>query len=40
MLTDDKSIEIFVMADELCKIFNAMLCRRGLDALLKKKKRD
>ncbi len=31
MLTEDKVIEIFVMADEFCKIFNAMLRRRGLD---------
>jgi len=25
MLTEDKVIEIFVMADEFCKVFNAML---------------
>ncbi len=31
MLTEDKVIEIFVMADKFCKIFNAMLRRRGLD---------
>jgi len=30
MLTEDKVIEIFVMADEFCKVFNAMLRRRGL----------
>lgn len=30
MHTEDKVIEIFVMADEFCKIFNAMLRRRGL----------
>lgn len=30
MLTDDKITEIFVMADEFCKVFNAMLRRRGL----------
>ncbi len=28
MLTEDKVIEIFVMADEFCKVFNAMLRRR------------
>ncbi len=31
MHTEDKVIEIFVMADEFCKILNAMLRRRGLD---------
>ena len=30
MLTEDKITEIFVMADEFCKVFNAMLRRRGL----------
>jgi len=30
MLTEGKVIEIFVMVDEFCKIFNAMLRRRGL----------
>lgn len=29
MLTHDKISEFFVMADEFCKIFNAMLRRRG-----------
>jgi len=31
MLTEDKVIEIFVMADEFCKVFNAMFRCRGLD---------
>lgn len=31
MLTEDKITEIFVMADEFCKVFDAMLYRRGLD---------
>jgi len=29
MLTEDKVIEIFVMANEFCKVFNAMLRRRS-----------
>ncbi len=33
MLTEDKVIEIFVMADEFCKIFNAILCHRSFDRL-------
>ena len=32
MLTDDKVTEIFVMADEFCKVFNQMLKRRGLNS--------
>ncbi len=40
MLTEDKVIEIFVMADEFCKIFNAMLRRRGLDKPKEERKRD
>jgi len=28
MLTEGKVIEIFVMADEFCKVFNAMLRRK------------
>jgi len=40
MLTEDKVIEIFVMADEFCKVFNAMLRRRGLDKPKEGKKRD
>jgi len=40
MLTEDKVIEIFVMADEFCKIFNTMLRRRGLDKPQNGKKRD
>lgn len=40
MLTEDKVIEIFVMADEFCKIFNAMLRRRGLDRPKDGRKRD
>lgn len=31
MLTDDKVTEIFVMADEFCKVFNQMQKRRGLN---------
>jgi len=31
MPTEDKVIEILVMADEFCKVFNAMLRRRCLD---------
>ena len=40
MLTEDKITEIFVMADEFCKIFNAMLRRRGLSKPHKNRKRD
>ncbi len=40
MLTEDKVIEIFVMADEFCKVFNTMLCRRGLYKPKEGKKRD
>ena len=40
MLIDDKVTEIFVMADEFCKVFNAMLRRRGLDAPRKGVKRE
>ena len=40
MLTDDKITEIFVMADEFCKVFNAMLRRRGLCASREGRKRD
>ena len=29
MLTDDKIMEIFVMADEFCKVFNTMLPPQG-----------
>ena len=32
MLTEDKVTEIFVMADEFCKVFNQMLKRRGLNS--------
>ena len=32
MLTEDKITEIFVMADEFCKVFDAMLHRRGHSA--------
>ena len=31
MLTDNKVTEIFVMADEFCKVFNQMQKRRGLN---------
>jgi len=37
MLSEDKVIEIFVMADEFCKIFSAVHLRRGLDKPPKKK---
>ena len=40
MLTEDKITEIFVMADEFCKVFNAMLRRRGLEEPRKDKKRE
>lgn len=40
MLTEDKAIEIFVMADEFCKVLNTMLRRRGLDTPKERKKRD
>ena len=40
MLTDDKITEIFVMADEFCKVFNAMLRRRGLCKNKTGRKRD
>ena len=33
MLTEDKITEIFVIADEFCKVFNAMLRRRGLSKI-------
>nr|WP_304967570.1 hypothetical protein [uncultured Duncaniella sp.] len=39
MLTEDKIKEIFVMADEFCKVFNAMLRHRGLSETSKGKKR-
>ncbi len=40
MLTEDKVIEIFVMADEFCKVFNAMLRRRVVDLTGPKKGRS
>ena len=40
MLTDDKIMEIFVMADEFCKVFNTMLRRRGLEVPRKDRKRE
>ena len=40
MLTEDKITEIFVMADEFCKVFNAMLTRRGLEEPREDRKRD
>lgn len=40
MLTEDKITEIFVMADECCKVFNAMLRRRGLSEPRKDRKRE
>ncbi len=40
MLTDNKITEMFVMADEFCKVFNAMLRRRGLKSPRKGRKRD
>ncbi len=39
MLTVDKITEIFVMADDFCKVFNAMLRRRGLSETRKDMKR-
>ena len=30
MLTEDKITEIFIMADDFCKVFNETLRRRGL----------
>lgn len=39
MLTEDKVTEIFVMADEFCKVFDAMLRRRKLTAPSPNKKR-
>ena len=29
MLTEDKITEIFVMADEFCKVFDTMLCLKN-----------
>lgn len=29
MFTEDKITEIFFMADEFCKVFDQMLCRKG-----------
>lgn len=40
MLTEDKVIEFFVIADKVCKIFNAMLRRRGLDRSKDGRKHD
>lgn len=40
MHTEDKVIEIFVMADKFCKIFNAMLRSSGLDMPKDGRKRD
>ncbi len=40
MLSEDKVIEFFVMADEFCKIFNAMLRHRGLDMTKDGRKHD
>lgn len=39
MLTEDKITEIFVMADEFCKVFDALLRRRDLSEPRKKQKR-
>lgn len=39
MLTEDKITEIFVMADEFCKVFNTILRRRGLSETRKDRKR-
>lgn len=39
MLTEDKITKIFAMADESCKVFNAMLRRRGLSEPRKNRKR-
>ncbi len=38
MLTVNKITKIFVMADEFCKVFNAMLRRRGLSETRKDRK--
>ena len=40
MLTEDKITEIFVIADEFCKVFNAMLRRRGLSKIRTDRKRE
>ncbi len=40
MLTEDKITEIFVMADEFCKVLNTMLRCRGLDKPKERKKLD
>ncbi|MDE7073595.1 MAG: IS982 family transposase, partial [Odoribacter sp.] len=40
MLTEDKITEIFVMADEFCKVFNTMLLRRGLSKIRTDRKRE
>lgn len=40
MLTENKITEIFVMVDEFCKVFDAMLHRRGLSAPRNDRKRD
>ena len=40
MLTEDKITEIFVMADEFCKVFDAMLRRIGLSEPRNDRKRD
>ena len=39
MLSDDKVTEIFVMADEFCKVFDTMLRRRGMAAPKPERKR-
>lgn len=39
MLTEDKVTEIFVIADELCKVFNAMLSCRGISETRTDRKR-
>ncbi len=40
MLTEDKITEIFVMVDEFCKVFNAMLRHRRLSEPRKGRKRN
>ncbi len=40
MLTEDKITEIFVMADEFCKVLNTMLRCRGFDKPKEGTKRD
>ncbi len=40
LLTEDKITAIFVMADEFCKVFDAMLRRRGLSEPRNDRKRD